>query len=131
MKAKMTLLTFILLGMAAPAFAFGPCGPGKEMHGKVEARLAKLKEALKITPAQEGAWDEYAKRTESLVGTLREGRTDEPMTAPERLDRRIDRMKRRLALLENMDEAFKNLYGALTPEQKSIADKRFAGMRRR
>ncbi|NNM70263.1 MAG: hypothetical protein HKM00_09945, partial [Gallionella sp.] len=53
---------------------------------------------------------------------------DQPQTAPERFDRHIELMRARLASFENMDEALKQLYAALTPEQKAAADRHFAKM---
>jgi len=45
-------------------------------------------------------------------------------TAPERLELRNQIMKKRQEQMEKSTAAFKDLYAALTPEQKAIADQR-------
>lgn len=99
---------------------------------KVEKRLASFKEELKITSDQEQVWATYAEKTTSNVKDIRdrmnEAMHDKPQTATERFDRHIELMRERLASFEKMDDALKQLYAALTPEQKAIADRHFAKM---
>ena len=99
----------------------------------VDRRLARLKEELKITSDQEPAWRAYVEKTRSNVKDMRDqmqaAMKDPAQTAPERFDRHIELMKKRLVNFENMDDALKSLYAALTPEQKAIADRHFARMR--
>lgn len=100
---------------------------------KVEKRLAKFKEELKVTNVQEQAWNIYVEKTKSNVRDIRdrqkEAQNNIPETAPERFDRHIELLKARLVSLQKIDEAFKDFYAELTPEQKAIADKHFAKMR--
>ena len=136
----MILLVSTLLGagLIAPAYADEPAPATGMMHprsdpvAQVEKRLAGLKDELKITPDQETVWAAYAEKTKSNVKAIRdrmdEAMHDQPQTAPERFDRHIELMRARLASFENMDEALKQLYAALTPEQKAIADRHFAKM---
>ncbi len=95
----------------------------------VEHRLSALKHELKITSDQEQAWNTYAERTEQSVRKIRdqmiEAMHDKPQTAPERFDRHIALMKERLASFEKMDDALKELYRGLTPDQKVLADQHF------
>lgn len=66
-----TLSLGMLAGAVGPSFAqMGPGGPGggkhhARMHGeradRIEGRIAFLKAELKITPAQQGKWDDYEK----------------------------------------------------------------------
>ncbi|OIQ92603.1 hypothetical protein GALL_254260 [mine drainage metagenome] len=97
-----------------------------------EKHLALFKEELKITNDQEQTWAAYAEKTRNNVKDIRdrmiEAMHDHPQTAPERFDRHIALMKDRLASFEKMDDALKQLYAALTPEQKAIADRHFAKM---
>ena len=139
-KIGKTLLAIVIIGLAVPAYAYSPCGPGGKMQERnpaanMEKHLARMKEALGITPDQEGAWNEYAQKAkgemEKMREAMREARQDMPQTAPQRFDRRIEMMKRRIASLENMDEAFKRLYGVLTPQQQAAADRHFMMMHRR
>jgi len=48
-------------------------------------------------------------------------------TAPERLELRNQIMRKRQEQMEKSTAAFKDLYAALTPEQKTIADQRIGG----
>ena len=98
----------------------------------VDRRLARFKEELKISSSQEPVWNAYAEKTRSNVKDIRDqmeaAMRDPAKTAPERFDRHIELMKKRLASFENMDDALKQLYAALTPEQKAIADRHFSRM---
>ena len=139
---KMILGMFVLFGacMIAPVYAEEAPSSGAagmtHQHpdpvAKVEKRLASFKEELKITSDQEQVWATYAEKTKSNVKDIRdrmdEAMHDKPQTAPERFDRHIELMKQRLASFEKMDDALKQLYMALTPEQKAIADRHFAKM---
>ena len=136
----MILLVSTLLGagLIAPVYADQPAPANGMMYphpdpvAKVEQRLAGLKGELKITPDQEAVWAAYAEKTRSNVKAIRDrmdaAMHDQPQTAPERFDRHIELMRARLASFENMDEALKQLYAALTPEQKAAADRHFAKM---
>ncbi len=137
---KIILVLSILVGasMLAPAYAAeaaasganGMPGPHPDPVAKVETRLANFKKELKITKDQEQTWAAYAEKTRSNVKEIRdrmnEAMHDKPQTAPERFDRHIELMRERLASFEKMDEALKQLYAALTPEQRAIADRHFA-----
>ncbi len=142
MTQKMILIVATQLGagMISPVYA-DEVAPGatSSMNGahpdpvaNVEKRLARFKNELKITSEQEKVWAMYAENTMSNVKDIRdrmdEANHDQPQTAPERFDRHIELMKNRLASFENMDDALKQLYAALTPEQKAIADRHFARM---
>ena len=48
-------------------------------------------------------------------------------SAPERLAQQTEFMKQRQGEMETNVKALKELYAALTPEQKAIADQRFGG----
>ena len=95
-----------------------------------EARLAYLKTDLKITTAQETAWNSFAaqarKQAEGMQG-LREKMHDTTGTAPEQLARRAEMMKQRVSAMEGHAAALKDLYAALSPDQKTLLDQHFAG----
>lgn len=101
-----------------------------------EKRLAKLKTALQITPEQEGAWSQFSGSVREQMQQMRathEQRSQMPATAPERIDRQIERMKQGVARFEAIGQSAKQLYAALTPEQQKIADQkllRWQGHRR-
>lgn len=94
----------------------------------IEGRLAYQKAQLKITPAQENAWQAYAnvarKQAEAMQNSRNTVLASPPATAAERLELHNKIMKDRLAQFEATNAAFKTLYAQLTPEQRAIADDR-------
>lgn len=98
----------------------------EEMHAK---RSAELKEKLKITPAQEGAWNTFtaAMKPPARDAAQRPDRAElEKLPTPERLDKmralRTQHMNDMAAAMDKRDQATKTLYAALTPEQKKLFD---------
>lgn len=125
----------------ACAYGYGMKGkharPDKQ--GKVDrvamatARLDRLKTDLKITPDQEAAWQAFANKAKQQAENMQALRdkmqpqtaTAKPLPAPEHMDKAIEFMKQRLASMEAINQAAKNLYAVLTTEQKTIADQQF------
>ena len=97
-----------------------------------EATLHELREDLKLTPAQQGAWDAYEGKVRALAADLKRERNrrlqqpEEQKTALQRIDQMVDVARNRLAALEEIADAAKALYASLTPEQRAIADARLA-----
>lgn len=113
---------------------------GHERHGqfsnpaaRVEGHLAALKVELKITPAQERAWQTFADKTRQQAearnaqhAKWKSSKPAENMAAPERMAQRTAFMKQAVASMEARTAAVSELYAALSPEQKALADKQFA-----
>lgn len=100
---------------------------------RIEARLAYLKTAMKITDAQQPQWDAFAatlrkqardadQRIQSRRSQMAQGRKDTPPTAIERMEFRQARLAAASARLTETLAAAKPLYAALTPEQQKVAD---------
>ncbi|HVC31321.1 MAG TPA: Spy/CpxP family protein refolding chaperone [Steroidobacteraceae bacterium] len=139
-KITLGIAAAVAAGIAATVYAQAPYpGPGFRggmgpMHGgpmfgdpsaRAEQHLAYLKEQLKITPAQESQWQAFAdgvKQQAQGMLAMRASMQSAAGTAPERMDQRIAFMKQRLAAMESLDGAAKQLYGVLTPEQKAAFD---------
>ena len=106
----------------------GPQGFG-DPSAMADARNAYLKSELKITPAQESAWKAFADQAKQQAEAMQAWRStvqgSAQATAPERLELRNQIMKKRQEQMEKGTAAFKDLYAALTPEQKALADQRF------
>ena len=121
-------------GGAGPG-ACGGAGPGfagVNPAERADARLAFLKNELSITAEQQGAWDAYANQVKAQAATMAAFRSQPPAaaeSAPDRIAQRAERMKLRANQAEAMSAAVKDLYAALTPEQKAIADQHFGGFR--
>jgi hypothetical protein len=122
-------------GMGGPGM--GPMGYGAGPRGfanpatAADARLAYLKSELKITSGQEPAWKAFADNAKQQAEAMQTLRTtmqgSAQATAPERMELRNQIMKKRQEQVEKSTAAFKDLYAALTPEQKTLADQRFGG----
>jgi len=104
---------------------------------RVEARLAYLKTALKITDAQQAQWDAFAnvmrkhaksadERIKARQAQMAQRAEGKRPTAIERLERRQERLATASARLNELLAAGKPLYAALSPEQQQIADKALA-----
>ncbi len=104
---------------------------------RVEARLAYVKGALKITDAQQPLWDGYANLLRSRAAD-REKRMDEwraraaqnggrpsptQQSAIARLERQQQFHAHEISRLNEQLQVEKPLYAALTAEQRQVADK--------
>jgi protein CpxP len=97
---------------------------------RVEARLAEAKTKLKITAAQEAQWNafadvtrKHARAADENVKAMRDGkRTQERLTAVQRMERRQQMAASHAQRLTEVIAAAKPLYAALSTEQKTIAD---------
>ena len=100
---------------------------------RVEARLAYVKTALKITEAQQSPWDAYAnlvrrnaKVMEQRFQSMRSGEPGHPRhrrpNAIERLERAQSFHAEVVTRLNELLAVEKPLYAALSPEQQEVAD---------
>lgn len=128
---------------AGMGYGMGPgAGMGYGMHGygmgfgaysgAAEDRLAGLKSELAITDKQEAAWQAFVKSVkqrdenrQAQFAKMREARVSGSL--PERLAQRDELFKQHQAERQATTSALKDLYAALTPEQKSVADQLFGG----
>jgi len=102
---------------------------------RVEARLAYIRTALKITDAQQPQWEAFAnvlrkqaQQTEQFMQTRHTERAQAPggqrpqVTAIDRLERRQKMMTLASQRLDEVIAAAKPLYASLSPDQQKIAD---------
>jgi hypothetical protein len=111
---------------------YGPMGRRMGSQGwgdpaaAAEWRLSGLKSQLKITAAQEPAWKAFAdqskQQAEAMQALMSTVQGSVQASAPERLELRNQVMKKRQEQMEKGAAAFKELYAALSPEQKTLAD---------
>ena len=102
----------------------GPMG-GFDAGAVADARLTYMKAQLKITPAQETAWQAFAtasKQQSASMQSLRERMWDSAGSAPDHMALRAEAMQQRAAAMAAVSNAFGALYAVLTSEQKAIAD---------
>ncbi|KRC28980.1 MULTISPECIES: Spy/CpxP family protein refolding chaperone [unclassified Acidovorax] len=110
---------------AAPDARKGP-GEHRERHqAHMAQRAAALKAQLKLTPAQEPAWNTF---TASMQPGERQARLDhkdmDKLTTPERIDRMRAMRAQHAAEADRRGEATKAFYAVLTPEQQKTFDAR-------
>ena len=107
---------------------------------RIEARLAYLKTALKITAAQTPQWESFASVLRANARNMdkriqdRRAQGAQPRTsvsAIDRLERMQSRMQQRSARLGEIITAAKPLYATFSPEQKQVADELLAKSGRR
>jgi hypothetical protein len=116
-----------------PRGGFGPgAAAGAGPVERADARLAYLKNELKITAEQESAWDAYATQVKAQAATMAAFHAQGPSTAQsaaERIEQHAARMKLRAEQAQKLSAAVKDLYAVLTPEQQTIANQHFGGPR--
>jgi len=120
--------------MMGGGMGYGPMGRGMGPQAwgnpaaATEWRLSGLKAELKITAAQESAWKAFADQSKQQADAMQKLMTSvqggTQATAPERLELRNQIMKQRDEQMAKGTAAFKELYAALSPEQKALADQR-------
>lgn len=96
-----------------------------DMQERAGKRLEQFKAQLKITPAQEALWNDFANQIKSQAEKVRSQMRDmmgKAKTAPEHMQAMLDMMRARLQAMTATQESFNKLYAALTPEQKAVAD---------
>jgi Spy/CpxP family protein refolding chaperone len=120
-------------------WGMGPGGgwmAGADAGAPVSGRLATLKSELKITSEQEKAWNALADQSQqqfAAMQSLREQMRNQMLSgqsgpaSPEMTATREAMFKLRQAGAEAHAAKLKELYAVLTPEQKALADQRFAG----
>ena len=109
--------------------------PAMTLSERVEARLAYMRTALKITAGQQAQWDAYAnvqrkhaaameKRFQERRAQMAQGKGTERKrpTAVERHQFQRDRMVAATQRLDELLTVEKPLYAALTPDQQRVAD---------
>lgn len=134
------VLALGLLATAAPevlAQPANPPAPTRSFTRHMDGRVAFLKAELKITPAQQAAFDNYVRvmrqNAEEMQAASQSRRAQpagntqrKPTTALEQLERRAEMSKLAAAQTQRSLDAFKPLYAALSDEQKRTADELIA-----
>ena len=98
----------------------------------VTMRMGQLEEDLNLRPDQLGPWKVYRDRVMQMLEDQRRAMraasayTASETSAPKRLDALADAARNRLTAVEDIVDAGKALYASLTPEQRTLADRRLA-----
>lgn len=98
----------------------------ERMQAHRAQRLAALKEKLKLTPAQENAWNSFAAAQQPPARPAGQADADRAefakLTTPQRLDRMQARQAERSAMFAQRADATRSFYATLTPEQQKTFD---------
>lgn len=113
-----------MMGGACPMVAFGDDG---ETTTFIDGRIAFLKTELKITDAQQGAWDGYAQAMKRNLETMKAMHASmqavfDAESPVDRLQGRVAAMETRLTALKEMQPAVAKLYDVLDAKQKEAAN---------
>ena len=93
------------------------------MQERRAMRMARLKETLQMTAAQEGAWTAWTASRQPPANWKRPDRAElERLATPERIDRMRAIRTERNALMDRRAEATKAFYITLNPIQKRVFD---------
>ena len=115
-------------GLAAAVLALALVAPVAAMAQRDANPLDTLHQALRLAPAQEGAWAIYRGTADSAAHAGDRRQAAQAMFArldsPHRVDLIAAEMRAELADLEREAQAVKALYAVLTPDQRRIFDQR-------
>lgn len=104
-----------------------------KMQERMDEHAKRMHDALKITPAQEGAWQAYLSALKTNMP--QRGHFDrasfKDMTAPQRMEKHIEMAKAHIARMESNLAATKTFYSTLTPEQQKVFDEKSSHMGQR
>jgi len=97
---------------------------------QIEVTLHEFHEDLKLTDAQEPAWESYVEKLRALARDVARESRSRPaqLGLVQRIDRIVDSARNRLTALEDIAQSAKALYAGLTPEQQKMADPRLANL---
>jgi Spy/CpxP family protein refolding chaperone len=85
-------------------------------------REAELHAALKLSPAQEPAWNAFVAATRPAPHEHGDRAEWASLSAPARLQKMIDMSKQRTSMMEAHLSALNTFYSTLNPEQKRLMD---------
>lgn len=120
---------------AQRANANGPMDPArmaemqKQMSERHAQRMERLKAELKLTPAQEPAWNAYVARTAHEPRKPAAADDWSKLTTPQRLEKMQALHNEHNAEMAKRIDATKSFYAQLTPEQQKTFDAQGGGFR--
>ncbi len=130
---QISLITLAIASLStASVFACNDEGKHKDpqqMMQRMQERQAKLHDKLKITPAQEAAWQTFTQATKpDMPPAPIDRQAMDKLSAPEKMEKHLAMQKHHQAMMEKRLAAIKALYPQLTPEQQKIMDEHMGHM---
>jgi Spy/CpxP family protein refolding chaperone len=102
-----------------------------EFAARRAERVAKLHDALRITPAQENAWNAFVASMKPMQHAEHQHGDRAAwagLSAPQRAEKMLAMQKQRTAMMEQRLGALNSFYSVLSPEQKKVFDEKAARM---
>jgi hypothetical protein len=93
--------------------------------GKREITLEQLRDRLALSEAQRGLWQAFEGKVRDYTEDFYREKpvlASQEVTATQQISRLVDKQQNRLAALEEVERATKNLYAALNPAQQKTAN---------
>lgn len=99
----------------------------ERMQKRMVERQTKLKSELKLTPAQEPAWNAFLARTQPQARPANQTPREDwsKLTTPQRLDKMQAMKTERDARMAQRTEAIKSFYAALDTDQQKVFDEQY------
>jgi len=115
---------------AAPATPSANAPTSNPAQQRVEARIKQLHEQLRITPAEESQWNQFAQTMRDNAREMDETAMQRAqqfptMTAVQNMQSYEKLAEAHVQHLQKLLPAFQTLYDAMPPEQKQVADQVF------
>jgi len=109
---------------SAPAAAAHPHRAPLDRGARHTQRMEHLKPLLQLTPAQEGAWNQFvdATRPAERKGPRLDREAWSKLTTPQRIEQAQTLRKERAATAERREAATKAFYASLNPAQQKAFD---------
>ena len=96
-------------------------------NDQARMQLVNVHSALKLTPEQAPAWQVYENKVVGLLDDLSRGFNQPGGNALKQIDARVEVVRNRLTAMEDIAEAAVKLYGGLSEEQRTTADRMLPG----
>ncbi len=96
-----------------------------EGGARFDKHMAALHDALKLTSDQDAAWAQFIDKMKPVEMDKPRHQDWKDMSTPDRLDRMLDNMKSHEKQMAGHAEAIRAFYGALTPDQQKVFDKKY------
>jgi Spy/CpxP family protein refolding chaperone len=98
----------------------------ERMKERMAKRQAELHDKLKLNASQQAAWNDYVAKMNPGERPARPDRAEfDKLSAPERMEKMLARMKDGEARMAERVDATKAFYAVLTPEQQKTFDEEF------
>ena len=115
---------------AAPAATTPAAAPATHRDAMVERRITELHAKLKITPAEQKPFDDFAQAMRDNAARMDQLVSDrhtmvQTATAVDQLKSYSDMAQAHAEEVSHLVAPFSTLYAALSPEQKKMADQSF------